>query len=763
MDSTVTCWGDNTSRQADAPNWRFDAVSASWAHTCGLRTNGVAVCWGWRGSGATDVPTGTYIAISATTRHSCGVRTDGTVACWGDNVHDRSRPPAGALRAVSAGRGHNCAVRDSGEAVCWGNNGSGQAEAPNGEFSSVAVGYTHSCGLRADKAIVCWGSNNDAPGGEFSAVTAGYWHSCGLHTDGTVACWGDNGEGQTDAPEGLFSYVGLGSWHSCAVRADRTAVCWGWNSNGQAEAPGGEFARVGGGSWHSCGLRTDRTIVCWGAGGDGQLDAPDGEFVSVDVGERHSCAIGVDGSVECWGLNEFGQTDAPDGEFVAVAVGERHSCAIGVDGSVECWGLADLALAPPSRVLLASFVDQADPGSCRPRGNRGVTAGFPLPSWLPRPIGTARVAVLFVEFPDAVASHSTQQEAELGLPFAERYLETVSYGLLDIEFASHHRWLRAERGHSHYLAESAIGPKQLGHALAVEAVRLADPDIDFTDYDLMMIVMPSSHFGGGVALGAVGTDEGFVSTPLVNVFTHEESRPPDRWGEMAAHELLHGLGLVDYYPYDDSHSDRPVAPSGREWVDVRMGVMGLWARFIASSQDPRLAHVWRHPDGYRSTAYHLRPPAIEMLAWSRWQLGWLDAAQVACLTDDGATVLLSPVADPGSGTAMAAVPLSDYEALVVESRRKMGYDSGQDYRSPDGPATTFPALVTEGVLVYTVDASLHSGELPLKVAGDRGNGIVDDYPVLAVGESVTVRGYTITVVDDDGDTHTVRIVKASDA
>ena len=109
---------------------------------------------------------------------------------------------------------------------------------------------------------------------------------------------------------------------------------------------------------------------------------------------------------------------------------------------------------------------------------------------------------------------------------------------------------------------------------------------------------------------------------------------------------------------------------------------------------------------------------------------------------------------------MAAVPLSDHETLVIESRRKIGYDTGLDHREPDGATTTFPALPTEGVLVYTVDASLHTGELPLKVAGDTGNGLVDDYPVLTLGQSVTVRGYTITVVSDDGHTHTVTITKA---
>ncbi len=761
-DSTAICWGINFDHQADAPGGRFDAVSPGWVHTCGLRVDGTAACWGYRGSEATNAPTGTFTSISASTGHSCGLRVDGTIVCWGATIHDRTTPK-GAVKAVSAGRGHNCAVRTPNEAVCWGSNSSRQAEAPGGEFDAVAAGAAHSCGLSVEKTIVCWGGHAlgqvDAPGGEFNGLVAGDWHSCGLRTDEAVVCWGENGSGEADAPEGAFSHVGLGTWHSCAVRADRTAICWGNNSNGQAEAPGGEFVSVIGGSWHSCGLRTDETIVCWGASGAGQLRAPAGEFVTVASGHLHTCAIrDVDGTVVCWGSNEFGQLDAPDGEFVAIDVGQRHSCAIRVDGTVECWGLVSY-LAPPSDVVLVRWMDQADPSSCRRRGIRtGATAGFPLPLWAVPSMGTARVAVLFVDFPDAPASHSTTDEAELGLSFVERYLETVSYGRFDIEFEPLHRWLRAEQGYSHYLSERGM----LEHRLAAEAIRLADPEINFADYDLMMFVMPSSHWSGGNALLEIFTGEGSVSPVGINVFPREQPAQPTSWGSVAAHEIAHGLGLTDLYPYDDSHSSRADAPTNKAWVDVEMGLMSMRAHFIASSQDPRLAHDWRHPDGYRLTAYRLSLHALEMLSWSRWQLGWLDASQVTCLTEDEATITLSPVADPDGGTAMAAVPLSDHETLVIESRRKIGYDAGLDQREPDGATTTFPVLATEGVLVYTVDASLHTGELPLKVAGDTGDGLVDDYPVLTVGHSVTVRGYTITVVADDGDTHTVTITKTDD-
>ena len=192
--------------------------------------------------------------------------------------------------------------------------------------------------------------------------------------------------------------------------------------------------------------------------------------------------------------------------------------------------------------------------------------------------------------------------------------------------------------------------------------------------------------------------------------------------------------------------------------------MNMWAYFLADENDPRLAHDWEYPSGQVSTAYRHHLRMEEMLAWSRWQLGWLSDSRVSCVNEEvdeaGVTVALSPIAGPGDGTAMAAVPLNAREMLVIESRRKLGYDAGRFFQATDtGASTTFPRLITEGVLVYTVDSLLRSGRLPLRVAGDSGNAQVDDFPVLEAGESVTVDGYTITVTADDGDTHTVSITR----
>ena len=764
-DGTVECWGANEYGQATAPGGSFSSVSAGDWHSCGVRTGGTVGCWGANDDGQATAPEGSFSAASAEGSRSCGLRVDARILCWADhevdNKHGLNRAPGGRFSTVSAGSFHGCGVRTDGTVECWGVNwDDGQATAPEGSFSSVSAGNGHSCGLRTDGTVECWGVNDDgqatAPEGSFSSVSAGNGHSCGLRTDGTVECWGVNDDGQATAPGGSFSSVSAGDWHSCGLRADGTVECWGANEYGQATAPGGSFSSVSAGLWHSCGVRTGGTVECWGGDWSGQATAPGGRFSTVAAGNRHSCGVRESGAVVCWGYGgRLG--DAPEGRFESVTVGGRPTCGLRSDSSVACWSFKQ-AVPPPYGVHRYPPLVQPNPTRCRPHGVGDVTAGFPLPGHAASATGTLRVAVLFVDFPNAVASHTTQQEAALGLPDAEETLESSSYGRLDVEFTALHEWLRTEHDYEHYLAESVLGDQALENIIDEEAIPLADPEFDFTGHDIAIIVMPSSHFGGGNAGGHIDTQEGPLQTTRINVFPSEDPVEPQLWGGAAAHELVHNLGLLDMYPYDASRGELPEAPAAKMWVTSGFGMMGLHSFFLANEEDRRLASVARFADGGSETYYTAEVGAGEMLAWSRWQLGWLDASQIRCIITPEATVSLSPVAAAGNEVAMAAVPLSDTEVIVIESRRKIGYDAPLEQAHLD-TTWTGPALVSEGVLVYTVDAHMGTGQLPLRVAGDGGNGQVDDYPVLTAGQSVTVRGYTIAVVSDDGDTHTVTITK----
>ena len=377
-----------------------------------------------------------------------------------------------------------------------------------------------------------------------------------------------------------------------------------------------------------------------------------------------------------------------------MTAGDEHTCGLRTDGTIVCWGHETVARPPGVRSPYAH--DRPDPAACRVFGTPSfVSAGFPRYRSAAPATGTVRVAVLFMDFPDAIASYSTRDEIGEGLRYAGRYLEEASYGALNLEFMPLHRWLRSEHEHTHYLVKNEM------RNFDSEAARLADPDVDFSQYDILMTVLPGNHFGGATATGSVNTAEGAVaptvrintflpglylevpeaSTPSAGAGTAAQATEPGDWGWVAAHELLHALGLADLYRIDGA-LDLIEEPPGKLRFEAEFGIMGLSSYFLLDDDDPRMHTYFRGNDG-------------EALAWSRWQLGWLNADQIHCVTED-ATVALRPVArNPGSGTAMAAVPLTANEVIVIESRRSIGRDIAR--------------LLEEGVLVYTVNASVQTG------------------------------------------------------
>ena len=82
--STLTLTAPQTTAQsASQSTGRYSAVTASWGHACGLRTNGAITCWGNNNQGQATAPDGQYSAVTAGGSYACGLRTNGTITCWG--------------------------------------------------------------------------------------------------------------------------------------------------------------------------------------------------------------------------------------------------------------------------------------------------------------------------------------------------------------------------------------------------------------------------------------------------------------------------------------------------------------------------------------------------------------------------------------------------------------------------------------------------------------------------------------------------------
>ena len=412
-------------------------------------------------------------------------------------------------------------------------------------------------------------------------------------------------------------------------------------------------------------------------------------------------------------------------------------------------------------ILEAPVPQEPATRTCKPKSRGGLhNAGFPLPDWARSSFGVLRAAVLFVDFPDAIPTHSTQEESDSSLRYIQHYIDAMSYGLLDVEFVPHHTWLRAEQPHTHYLGDSKYG-ELLWEPIGEHAVELADRGgFDFSDIDAVMTVMPSTLFGGGGNEGSnISVDGNVIRTIRINhgyrqggyaTRSGSDARLPltNPWGRTGAHELMHSLGLADLrwahlvglrlWPIGHPLAP-PSLPEGDSWAPITFGAMELNGR-------------------ERVTGGPLHDRRVEMLAWSRWQLGWIGTDQVECISETPAQVRLSPIADPGTGTAMAAVQVSANGVIVMESRRLLGYDTPTRF-TYDQVATGLqdPQYLNEGVLVYTVNS--HLREHPASLVQDDGRGYLSGFPLLGVGDSVSVAGYTITVTGDNGAEHTVSIRK----
>ena len=206
------CWGDRYSGPSphggprDAPQ-EIDglpfalAVSVGAGHICALTADREVFCWGENGSGALGngsvgggwsyVPgkviglDSGVVAISAGWAHTCAVTSEGGVMCWGANdkgqlgdgttvgsgVPTRVNGLDSGVSALGSAFEFSCAVTIQGKAKCWGANylgqlGDGTTEAASvpkqvkgleSGAVSVAGGWVRACAVTSLGELMCWG------------------------------------------------------------------------------------------------------------------------------------------------------------------------------------------------------------------------------------------------------------------------------------------------------------------------------------------------------------------------------------------------------------------------------------------------------------------------------------------------------------------------------------------------------------------------------------------------------------------------------
>ena len=278
--------------------------------------------------------------------------------------------------------------------------------------------------------------------------------------------------------------------------------------------------------------------------------------------------------------------------------------------------------------------------------------------------GRVRAVVIAIDFPDAPASQDAAALAAATVASLGRF-EEYSYGRLSVSAQTLPGWRRMSQPASSYASLSDGGPG--ARTLLSEATGLVDAEVDFAAVEFVFVLAPglAPYQRAGNPAWSVFPGHGFTrdgneirhATTLMRVFTQAYQDV----GATANHELGHSLGLPEAYRQ---------TPTG-----TRFDLVGMWDLMSQPNQ------------------HHF-------LAWHKYRLGWLNAAQVTCLDSPRqAQVTLAPLETAG-GMKAVVVRTTPTQAFVVEARRKLGLDAN---------------LCKEGVLVYTVDSQVDNGGGPIVV------------------------------------------------
>ena len=362
--------------------------------------------------------------------------------------------------------------------------------------------------------------------------------------------------------------------------------------------------------------------------------------------------------------------------------------------------------APKAQRSAGAFDDYsmckiAEAGGVKARPDK--TFGFPLPSSRPRLTENFKILVVPVQFTDHQATSKPADDlADVVSALGDFYTRAAS---VPVSFdwtipETYYQMGRTIDSFNLNVKFDAPGGFWSVYKPYVEAaMALADDDYDFSQYDAVILEEPRSvtdaEQNSYVPVVPENGTRALTKDGLVNALLltgNDQYRNISNW----IHEFGHLLGLPD-----------------RNWsAGVAAGFDVMWGSYSAP----------------------------ELSAWSRWQLEILQDKQVDCKTDDAAsTHWLRPVAWTGEHQKAVVIPVSGHEVIVVESRRRQGYDALLGKES-------------EGAYVYRIDTSALMYEADTKknvnvVAPARAD-LSDGWALdasLKLGESVTSDGWTITV------------------
>ena len=329
---------------------------------------------------------------------------------------------------------------------------------------------------------------------------------------------------------------------------------------------------------------------------------------------------------------------------------------------------------------------------------------FPANPTLIEPVGTVNVSVIPVDWEDAAGDLEPSAYISDQLNTLTTFYSVVSDRNLSINIDLHDKWVRLDGASAdYYITEEeesdfrAPAVKKRTKLFSA-AVTESDPEVDFSNADIVLLILPAH--ADVIEVGALSfatarqsairlTADGNTMVNLIAGGNRWDKRPQTNLWSFWAHEMSHMLGLPDMVLHGNIQG------------------LEMWQNNPFSGYD-----IMAQQDG----------PLRTINSWTRWVNGWISDDSVLCAPVgdmDSSVFAIAPLNESGAAEARSIViKLSDDEVLVIENRTR---DSRFD--TPVGGEWY-------GVVSYVVSRKLGHGEAPMKLVthldGEKNMQYLDD-------------------------------------
>ena len=342
--------------------------------------------------------------------------------------------------------------------------------------------------------------------------------------------------------------------------------------------------------------------------------------------------------------------------------------------------------------------------------------GFPNESTL---LGkhVIRTLGLFVDFRDAVGDMGTMGSGKSIANNISSFYKFNSYGKVNFQwtFSSKFYTLPHDTGYYHFLPGQWLKAMDDETHYLQDAINVSDPDFDFSQFDLVILFPAKSASFNMPSFAYPGTHSGY----FWKIYS-KEGQVRNMQSVMA--EDFNRSDATDNPNYFKTSWVNIVHEIGHEYLLPDLYESGSAATFN------RFMGIYDIMTGYFDPG-----AGLEFNGWSRWLVGFLDDNEVLCITDKvDSSIMLRPIESQESGEKIAVITIDTSRALLIESRRNLGFDSNLRASS-------------QGVLVFLLDTSIANGKGPLRLLRPDTSVDMKNYTdaALKTGQSLTFEDYTI--------------------